>query len=233
MENEAIKRRQEQFKAQCLVQQRAMTQRAESLERVKDDDEERARIDKICKLHAVDVAKHDEIRQLLASRNQEMSVISRALESYPTRSELLQYEKRFVELYNVTNDRLKETKKYYHLYNSLNDGNESLQNEVKLLQQIETEFPRRAKRAEDRTAFIDALQKMVDSLRSNLQNATSKLDAVKKEKDEQSAAYNELLNYQRKYYGKVKEFQTACNLNQQLNDRIDIAEAKLSEMQQE
>merc|ERR1712062_150169 len=97
--------------------------------------------------------------------------------------------------------RLKETKKYYHLYNSVNDSNESMQNEVNLLQKIQTEFPKRAKSAEDRTAFIEALEKMINSLKSNMQNAQSKLDAVKKEKDEQSAAYNELLNYQRKYYG--------------------------------
>merc|ERR1711972_349176 len=150
---------------------------------------------------------------------------------YPTRSELLQYEKRFVELYNVTNDRLKETKKYFHLYNSLNDSNESMQNEVNLLQKIQTEFPKRSRTAEDRTAFIEALEKMINSLKSNTENAQNKLETVKKEKEQQSAAYNELLNYQRKYYGKVKEFQNACNLNAQLTDRIDIVEAQLKELQ--
>jgi len=233
MENEAMKRKQEVFKAECMAQQKTFRANLESLEKAMaadDDDAESQRILKMEKLHANDLAKHDKIRQLLAAKNQELSVLSRKLESYPTRSELLQYEKRFVELYNVTNDRLKETKKYFHLYNSLNDGNESMLSEVNLLQKIQTEFPKRSQSAEDRTAFIEALKKMIDSLRSNAELAASKLEDVKKEKDRQSGAYNELLNYQRKYYGKVKEFQNACNLNSQLTDRIDIVEAKLKEI---
>merc|ERR1712083_284306 len=149
------------------------------------------------------------------------------LESYPTRSELLQYEKRFVELYNLTNERLKETKKYYHLYNSLNDSSESMNNEVNLLQKIQSEFPKRCKNEEDRSTFIASMDKMIDSLKVSSENMKNKLQTVKNEKDEQSAKYNELLNYQRKYYKYVKEFQNACNINSQLSDRIEICEAQM------
>ena len=166
----------------------------------------------------------------MAEKNQEISRVSRKLESYPTRSELLQYEKRFVELYNLTNERLKETKKYYHLYNSLNDSNESMKNEVNLLQTIQTEFPKRCKNAEDRDAFIKSMEKMINSLKTNDENAKKKLETVKNDKDEQASKYNELLNYQRKYYKYVKEFQNACNINSQLSDRIDIVEAQMKEI---
>jgi len=227
--NEAIKRQQELFKKECIEQQNVLKKKLLSLDEIKDNDEEIERIKKIENLYNNDLKKYDKIRGLLAEKNQEMSRVSRKLESYPTRSELLQYEKRFVELYNLTNERLKETKKYYHLYNSLNDSSESMNNEVNLLQKIQTEFPKRCKNEEDRKTFVASMDKMIDSLKMSSENMKKKLDTVKSEKDEQSEKYNELLNYQRKYYKYVKEFQNACNINSQLSDRIDIIEAQMKE----
>ena len=227
--NEAIKRQQEVFKKECIEQQEVFKKKRLSLDEIKDNDEEIERIKKIENLYRNDLKKYDKIRGLLAEKNQEMSRVSRKLESYPTRSELLQYEKRFVELYNLTNERLKETKKYYHLYNSLNDSSESMNNEVNLLQKIQSEFPKRCKNEEDRKTFISSMDKMIDSLKVSSEAMLQKLQSVKNEKDEQSAKYNELLNYQRKYYKYVKEFQNACNINSQLSDRIDIVEAQMKE----
>lgn len=168
--------------------------------------------------------------EVLANKSMEVFKVQRKLESYPTRSELLQYEKRFVELYQLTNERLKETKKYYHLYNSLNDSYSNIKLEVQLLQKIEKEFPKRYKNMEDRKLFIESMKKMIFSLENNNTQARDRLNSVKKTKDEQSAQYNKLLNYQRKYYTLVKEFQNACNINAQLNERLDIVQAQLENL---
>ena len=145
---------------------------------------------------------------------------------------MLQYEKRFVELYNLTNERLKETKKYYHLYNSYNDVYESIKNEVKLMEQIKDEFPKRTKSEQDRSDFIKSLDKIEVSLKGMLDNANKKLTETKYAKDTKNSKYTELLNYQRKYYLLVKDFQNACNINEELSNHIESIDEQLKSMEE-
>lgn len=60
-----------------------------------------------------------------------------------------------------------------------------------------------------------------------LEGANKKLADVKSEKDGKNGKYTELLNYQRKYYLLVKDFQNACNINEQLSNMIESLEEQL------
>ena len=68
-----------------------------------EDSEESARIAKIDAMFKADKKKYDKVRKVLASRNQDIARIRRKMDGYPSRAELLQYEKRFVELYAQVN----------------------------------------------------------------------------------------------------------------------------------
>merc|ERR1712061_653101 len=87
---------------------------------------------------------------ILADKNQEIARVARRLDSYPTRAELLQYERRFVELYEQTAERLKETKKYFDMDNTLNDGFDNMEKEVKLLEDVRGKFDTAVASAEQR-----------------------------------------------------------------------------------
>jgi len=166
----------------------------------------------------------------LAEKNQQISTITRQLENYPTRAELLQYEKRFVELYKLTNERLKETKKYYHLYNSLNDVHDTIKTEVKLLEQIKDEFSKRTKTSQDREDFLKSLEKILKNLDEMLNNTNEKCKNVKSEKDDKTNEYNELLNQQRKYFILVKDFENQSKINQELTDKLENLESQLKNL---
>merc|ERR1711898_50138 len=62
--------------------------------------------------------KYDKIRQLLAKKNQHISMVARQIDDVPTRTELIQYERRFVELYQQVDSKLEEDRKYYDYYNT-------------------------------------------------------------------------------------------------------------------
>ncbi|ETO27544.1 hypothetical protein RFI_09588, partial [Reticulomyxa filosa] len=232
-ENEQLKKQEKTYKEEWKVQATEFQSKLQEIDEHmnNENDEENQRLIKIEKLYESDSKKLNKIRQALAEKNQELSGLTRQLESYPLRAELLQYEKRFVELYSLTNERLKETKKYFHLYNSLNDVHSSISDEVKLLEQIQEEFPSRVKNESLRVEFVSSLDKMISNLDQIISNSEGQLNQVLEQKNKISQDYNQVLSAQRKYYMSVKEFQDACNVNVALAQKIEIFEKKLEELQ--
>ncbi|ETO24546.1 hypothetical protein RFI_12611, partial [Reticulomyxa filosa] len=120
---------------------------------------------------------------------------------------------------------------YFHLYNSLNDVHSSISDEVKLLEQIQEEFPSRVKNESLRVEFVSSLDKMISNLDQIISNSEGQLNQVLEQKNKISQDYNQVLSAQRKYYMSVKEFQDACNVNVALAQKIEIFEKKLEELQ--
>ena len=86
------------FKAGCKKQLGELQKLVKSVED-NEDSEESERIAKIEAMFKTDKKKYDKVRKVLASRNQDIARIRRKMDGFPSRAELLQYEKRFVELY--------------------------------------------------------------------------------------------------------------------------------------
>ena len=242
-QNENIKNKENQFKKTCAESLKMYKEKLKKLDLLlsvsslstdnnnnSEMNEETLRMLKIEKLYQSTLRKSDKIRKVLASKNQELSKIERKLSDYPSRAELLQYEKRFVELYDLTNARLKETKKYYHFYNSLQNVHTSINNECTLLDQIKSEFPNRISTIDDRDDFIQSMKKITGNLENLSQTASTKLDETLKNKNTILEKYNALLSFQRNYYSCVKKFQEACQTNQQLSDKIDRYESEIQEL---
>jgi len=225
LQNEKLKKEERELKETGKKQLDEMKKKLAALEKGLDPAEVK-RLHKIDRIFASDQVKFGKARQILADKNQEIARVSRRLDSYPTRAELIQYERRFTELYKQTADKLNETKNYYAMYNTLNDQYENLEKQVKLLEDVKKKFTDAVANPETRAA-----------LRKSFENILTGVDAVKKhhadllESERQLVAVKvdkeaKLKARQRQYFKAVKDFQDACTKNERLQEILEQKLAK-------
>jgi hypothetical protein len=219
MLNEKLKAQEKLFKEDCKKQLDQMKQKLAAMDRGMDPKEE-ARLKKIDQIFETDKVKFGKARQILADKNQEIARVTRRLDSYPTRAELLQYERRFVELYEQTAERLKETKKYFDMYNTLNDVFDNMEKEVKLLENVREKFNDAITSAEQRTKLKESFSNILTGIQTMIEHHTKELEAEKLALDMRADKESKLLQRQRKYYQAIKEFQEACYKNERLQDLL-------------
>jgi len=217
MLNESLKAEEKVFKEDCKKQLDEMRQKLSALDRGIDPREE-ARLKKIDQIFETDKVKFGKARQILADKNQEIARVTRKLDSYPTRAELLQYERRFVELYEQTAERLKETKKYYDMYNTLNDVFDNMEKEVKLLEDVREKFHNAVSSVELREKLKASFSNILTGIQTMIEHHAKLLEAEKMALDMKTDKESKLLQRQRKYYQAIKEFQEACYKNERLQD---------------
>jgi len=222
--NEALKAQERAFKAACKKQLGELQKLVKSVEQ-NEDSEESARIAKIDAMFKADKKKYDKVRKVLASRNQDIARIRRKMDGYPSRAELLQYEKRFVELYAQSEELLKETRKYYDLYNTLQVIYEKMQNEVQLLESIKTQFEGGLSQQARRTQFSESFGVALQGVEKALEHYEKEHDMVKVSLEAKRQQYNKLANRQRKYFMAVKDFQKEIERNEDLMAAMEEKQA--------
>jgi len=219
MLNERLKAQEKVFKEDCKKQLDGMKKKLAAMDRGIDPREE-ARLKKIDQIFETDKVKFGKARQILADKNQEIARVTRRLDSYPTRAELLQYERRFVELYEQTAERLKETKKYFDMYNTLNDVFDNMEKEVKLLEDVREKFNTAVASADQRAKLKASFTNILTGIQTMIEHHTKELEAEKFKLDMKTDKESKLLQRQRKYYQAIKEFQEACYKNERLQDLL-------------
>jgi len=219
MLNEKLKAQERAFKQGCKKRLLELQALRDSVE-IDIDSEDSRRIAKVEALYSSDKQKYDKVRRMLAQRNQQIAMIRRKMNSYPSRAELLQYEKRFVELYEQTSTRLKETKKYYDLYNTLSQVFDKMQNEVSLLNSVQTAFNNGLTNPTSRTEFITNFDKALEGISQQKDYSLKMHLNAKQQLEAKREMYNKLANRQRKYFKAVKEFQQEIERNEYLVETL-------------
>jgi hypothetical protein len=215
--NESLKLQESQFKSNCIAQRSELLAEIKQLENNLDSNsEENAKFKAIEAMYSADANKLNALRLNLAQVNQQINKFSRAIDEIPTRAELLQYERRFVELYELIANKLIETKKYYSLYNTLNENYDYLNNQSNLLKSIIENFPLVIKQSNGSNAFQASINKAVEAIKLQQEQAKQSLQVQEKNKEKQLSAYNDLIEKQRNYFKALKEFQEECNKNEKL-----------------
>merc|ERR1719499_1496823 len=210
--NEALKAQERAFKQNCKKQLGELQQLVKSVESG-EDDEDSQRIAKIEEMFTVDKKKYDKVRKVLATRNQDISRIRRKIDGFPSRAELLQYEKRFVELYEQSTELLKENKKYVDLYNTLQVIHERMQNEVSLLESIQKAF-NEGQAQQNPQEFNKNYGVALQHVQEAFAHHEKEHNMVKEALEMKRQLYNKLANRQRKYFIAVKDFQSEIERNE-------------------
>lgn len=114
-------------------------------------------------------AKLIKVKQLLAKRNRDISLIERKIDEVPERSELAQYQRQFVELYEQVASKFTETRQYYNTYNTLEDSKSYLAKEVSILNSINDSFKNAMSSKSSREQFLESLNNILKSVVQSLE----------------------------------------------------------------
>lgn len=221
--NEKLKSQESQFKENCKQQKGDLLNMLKSLES-DESDEETKKMFEIEKIFGTDAQKLQKLRQVLASKNQEIAKINRMIDEIPTRAELLQFERRFVELYELVQDKLVETRKYYNLYNTLNDSYTYMENEVKLLDSIIEGFPMAMKSKSGQQKFLESFDKIIQGIDQTKVQLTNDQESEGTVRDVLAQKQTKMQEKQRKYFKAVKEFQEECFKNEKYAETLENLE---------
>jgi len=224
--NEKIKTQEADFKKTCQSEMESLENKIEKLEgsgvEIMDDDRTRA----IAEQYSADLAKMEKLKRLNARRTRQISTLQRQIDEYPGRGELNQYQRRFVELYSAINTKLRETKQYYTLYNTLDDTKLYLTKEVQLLESIGENYTAAMSSTAGKEQLLKQMEAIVDTLTKNKTKVDDRIEKEGGTRDHLSSKLKTLLDNGRNYYKCVKDYELACQKNEEFTSRLERRETR-------
>lgn len=223
--NEGLKRQEKTFKESCGREMKLMKEELNKLKNTSKDSnsksEEEKRLDQIEEMYDTILKKYGKVRGILARKNQAIGMVARDIDDVPTRTELIQYERRFEELYQEIESTLEETRKYFDKYNVQVKIKNYITKEVELLSGINENFlpAMQSKSAqEDFIAEIEKKEIRLGEMQGSLEK--KKIAAIEVNEDAQNK-YQSFVDEQRAYFKAVKDFQTECDKNEMLTEKLE------------
>jgi hypothetical protein len=223
--NEGLKRQEKAFKESCGREMKLMKEELTKLKNTSKDSngksEEEKRLDQIEEMYDTILKKYGKVRGILARKNQAIGMVARDIDDVPTRTELIQYERRFEELYQEIESTLEETRKYFDKYNVQVKIKNYITKEVELLSGINENFlpAMQSKSAqEDFIAEIEKKEIRLGEMQGSLEK--KKIAAIEVNEDAQNK-YQSFVDEQRAYFKAVKDFQTECDKNEMLTEKLE------------
>lgn len=97
---ESLREQEATFKASCKGQLAELQATLASLRGAASTGDTAQRVAQLQKMHTDAKARYDRARAIMAERSRELARITRLIDDYPGRAELIQYERRFLELFD-------------------------------------------------------------------------------------------------------------------------------------
>eukprot|EP00730_Choanoeca_flexa_P013648 TRINITY_DN5556_c0_g2_i1.p1 TRINITY_DN5556_c0_g2~~TRINITY_DN5556_c0_g2_i1.p1 ORF type:complete len:613 (+),score=207.05 TRINITY_DN5556_c0_g2_i1:119-1957(+) len=223
--HDGIKQQLADFKTTCGSEMERLTQQIDQLKSqgVEHIDDERAKA--VRAQFEEESAKLDKARVIVGRRNRKIAYLERKLDSVPSRGELKQYQRRFVELYEQINAKHRETQDYYALYNTLADTLTYSKKEHSLLESISETFPKAMQSSGNRKQFLEQLSNIVEGINTNKAKLQEQHEAARSNRDALSESFLDLVEQERLYHKKVKEYEKDMAKNAELEKRVAARQA--------
>lgn len=180
------------------------------------EDIDEGRFDQINKLHEQVIDKYEQIKNSVVKRNTTIKKIELMIDSVPSPSELIQFEKRFLELGKLSQLKGEETKSYYNKYNMLQTTYTHSEKHLawmnSLIPFLESELVSKYYKK----GISIEIKNILDQLNRLLTNQRNNINEYEKQKNKAEGEYRYVVDEQRKYYMILREFQIECNKNEEL-----------------
>ncbi|KAN0032411.1 hypothetical protein ACTFIV_006305 [Dictyostelium citrinum] len=223
--NETLIAQEELFKQSCKRQMAEYKQKIEQLlsqdTTVQEDQQDSDRQQQIQQAFDSDVNKLKKLKLLLNKKNRDISLIQRYLDELPSRAELLQYQRQFVELSEQSSSKLTETRQYYTTYNTFEDKKTLLENELSILNSIQSKYSVAMSSTNNKELFIKSMDQIIDGIQQVLDKSENKWNVEKVRHDTLSDQYMTLLDQERNYYKLTKDFEEECRKNELLIKKLN------------
>ncbi|EGG25157.1 hypothetical protein DFA_03405 [Cavenderia fasciculata] len=222
--NETLVAQEQMFKDSCKKQMLEYKAKIEELVKggggSAEDEDDAERRQQIEEAFEADLEKFKKLKQLLNKKNRDISLLQRYLDELPSRAELLQYQRQFIELSEQSDAKLTETRQYYTTYNTLDDKRQLLDNELSILQSIQTKYNVAMSSKTNKEMFIKSMDNIIAGIQEVLSKSEGKRAHEKSKHTSLSDQYITLVEQERNYYKYTKEFQEECRKNEVLQSTL-------------
>lgn len=218
--SEKIKHREElklaitKFKKECLEEKKAYDNQLASYEKKiqKMNDSENSSV-----FEEIDRNYQNEYEKLLIKKkdlfeqNKIINLLTRKIQVFPSKLELLQYQKRFAELYDGMNNVSEVSRRIMNDINSKEEVLSLLDQKLEMFISLRDAY-KSSKSKKEKEIYKQNLDSITLSLTESLKKNVDRLKSLSKTVEDQSQKLNELQLYENKYMKLIKEYNKEYNI---------------------
>ena len=209
---EELKANISKFKKECLAEKKIYDAQLENYQKKIEklnDSENIAVFNEIDTNYNVELQKNTEKKKDLFNQNKVINMLTRKIQLYPSKLEIIQYQKRFQELYEQIN-------KVSEKSNKILGENNSKAQVIGLLQQKETTFIDlrnlyQSLKPKEKDKFTTTLKNVEDNLAPSLNNSHKKLKELLEGIDRNNKQLNDYRLHEANYLRLIKEYNKEYN----------------------
>lgn len=201
------------FKKDCLEEKKIYDNQLEALEKKiqKMSDSQNTQVfDEIDKNYQFEYDKLLTKKKNLFEQNKIINLLTRKIQVFPSKLELIQYQKRFQELYDQINSVSENSKNILNELNSKEEVKKLLNQKLEVFVQLKDAY-KNCKTKKDKENFKENLAQIIDSLNESQKRSNEKLKLLGKNIEENNQKLNELQMYENKYMKLIKEYNKEYN----------------------
>ena len=212
-EKEELKTAISRFKKDCLDEKKKYDAQLENYEKkiAKLNDEENLQLfNEIDTSYNAELEKNLKTKKELFEKNKEINKLTRKIQLYPSKLEIIQYQKRFQELYDQINNVSEKSMKIIGESNSKNGVVTLLErrlNDFMELRNLYKTLKNKREKEDFKVTLLNAFQNLVESII----RSTEKLADLTKDIDDNQKQLNDLQLYELNYMKLIKEYNKEYN----------------------
>lgn len=212
-QKEELKQAISKFKKDCLEEKKSYDTQLENLERKieKMNDSENTQVfDEIDKNYQQEYERMVIKKKDLFDQNKIINLLTRKIQVFPSKLELIQYQKRFQELYDQINHVSEKSRKILNEINSSDEVIKLLSQKLEMFVQLREAY-KNSKSKKDKENFKESLNSLLESLSESLKRNSERIKNLSKMIDENQSKLNELQTYENRYMKLIKEYNKEYN----------------------
>jgi len=212
-QREDLKQSIAKFKKDCLEEKTNYDNQIEILEKKID---KMSDADNTQVFEEIDRSYQSEYQKMLIKKkdlfdqNKIINLLTRKIQVFPSKLELIQYQKRFQELYDQINHISEKSKNIMNDLNSKEEVLKLLNQKLEIFVQLREGY-KQCKSKKDKETFKESLQGVMDSLTESVGKSKARLKQMNKQIEENQTKLNELQLYENKYMKLIKEYTREYN----------------------
>ena len=212
-QKEELKNMISKFKKECIAEKNIYDAKLENYKNKIDklnSTENEAVFNEIDVNYNEEMNKNLQRKKDLFEQNKVINRLTRKIQLYPSKLEIIQYQKRFQELYDQINTVSEKSKKILGEYNSKNEVISLLAQKQEVFIDLKTMY-RNIKKKHEKEDFKITLNNVYNTLVESLTKSGNKINEMNKDIDNNNKTLNDLRLYESNYMKLIKEYNKEYN----------------------
>ena len=212
-QKEELKNMISKFKKECIAEKNIYDAKLENYKNKIDklnSTENEAVFNEIDVNYNEELNKNLQRKKDLFEQNKVINRLTRKIQLYPSKLEIIQYQKRFQELYDQINTVSEKSKKILGDYNSKNEVISLLAQKQEVFIDLKTMY-RNIKKKHEKEDFKITLNNVYNTLVESLTKSGNKINEMNKDIDNNNKTLNDLRLYESNYMKLIKEYNKEYN----------------------